>query len=163
MFSKICFEAFLNFTKFTLSLQILHNLMCRIPNVPVSINDEMYFEICGKLFCYSFRYFAMITGLKCEGVANYKYSVTSERSEFVKSYFKQPTRFKRETLESWFPDARLNNDENVVKLTLVYFIASLLLNNNQIVLLPEFFVNLVDNLKNLTTSLRERFCGRIAP
>ena len=40
--------------------------MCRIANVPGSTSDEMYFEIGGKLFCYSLHHFAMITGLKCK-------------------------------------------------------------------------------------------------
>ena len=70
MFSKTCFGAFLNFIKFTPSPQILHNLMCKLANVPGSNNDEMYFEICEKLFCYSLRHFAMIIGLKCEEDAN---------------------------------------------------------------------------------------------
>ena len=74
--------------------------MYMIANVPGSISNEMYFEICGKLFCYSLRHFAMIAGLKCEGDTNYKYVVTSERRQFAKSYFKQTARFKRETLES---------------------------------------------------------------
>ena len=150
MFSKTYYGAFLNITKFTPSPQILHNLMCRIVNVPDNRSDEMYFEICGKLLCYSLHHFAMITGLTCEGYVNYKYAMTSERSEFVKSYFKQLARFKRETSESWFLDARLNNDEDVVNLALVYHINSLLLNNNPTVVLLEFFVNLVDNVENFT-------------
>ena len=147
MFSKTCFGPFLNFTKFTPSPQIQHNLLCRITNVPGSVEEEMYFEICGKLFCYLLHHFPIITGLKCEGEANYKYTVTTERSAFAKAYFKQPTKFKRETLESWFLDARVNNDEDAVKLVLVYLVASLLLNNNPTVSLLEFFVNLVDNLE----------------
>ena len=108
----------------------------------------MYFEIYGKLFSYSLCHFAMIIGLKCEGDASKKYAVTTERSEFVKAYFKQSARFKRETLESWFPDARMNNDEDAVKLALVYLVTSLPLNNNPIGSLPEFFINLVDNLES---------------
>ena len=42
----------------------------------------------------------------------------------------------------------MNNDEDAMKLALVYLVASLLLNNNLFVSLPEFFVNLVDNLEN---------------
>ena len=66
IFSKTCFGAFLNITKFTHSPQILHNLMCKIANVASNTSDEMHFEICEKLFCNSLRKFAMITGLKCE-------------------------------------------------------------------------------------------------
>ena len=137
--------------------------MYMIANVPGSISNEMYFEICGKLFCYSLRHFAIITWLKCEGDANYKYAVTSKRSQFVKSYFKQTARFKRETLESWFLDARLNNNEDAVNLALVYLITSLLLNNYPTIVLPKFFVNLVDNMENSTIFLGERLCGKIAP
>ena len=42
----------------------------------------------------------------------------------------------------------MNNDKDAMKLPLMYLIASLLLNNNPTVSLPEFFVNLVENLKN---------------
>ena len=87
--------------------------------------------------------------MKCDGDANYKYVVTSERSQFVTSYFKQTVRFKRETLENRFPDIRLNNDKNAVNLALVYLLASLLLNNNPTIVQPEFFINLVDNLENV--------------
>ena len=97
MVSKTCFGLFLNFTKFTHSPHILHNLLCRIANVPGSTSEEIYFEICGKLFCYSLCHFAMITGLKCGGDAKYKYAITIERSEFAKVYFKQHARLKRET------------------------------------------------------------------
>ena len=89
----------------------------------------------------------MSTGLKYDGDVNYKYIVTSERSQYAKSYFKQTTRFNRDTLKSQFPDARLNNNEDAVKLALVYLLASLLLNNNPTVVLPEFFINLVDNVE----------------
>ena len=41
----------------------------------------------------------------------------------------------------------MNNDEDVVNLALVYLVISLLLNNNPTVVLLEFFVNLVDNMK----------------
>ena len=51
IFSKTCFGAFLNITKFTPSPQLLHNLMCKIVNVLGSTSNEMYFEIGGKLFC----------------------------------------------------------------------------------------------------------------
>ena len=148
MFSKTCFGPFLNFTKFTPSPQILHNLLCKIANVLGGMEEEMYFEICGKLLSYSLYHFAMITRLKCEGNANYRYAVTTERSEFAKAYFKQPAKFKRKTLESWFPEARMNYNEDAMKLTLMYLVASFILNNNSTVSLPEFFVNLVDNLEN---------------
>ena len=62
--------------------------MCRTINVLGSSSDEMYFEIGEKLFCYSMRHFLMITCLKCDGDANYKYTVTIERSQFSKVYFK---------------------------------------------------------------------------
>ena len=74
--------------------------MCRIANIPSSTSNRVYFEIGGKLFCYSLRHFSIITGLKCEGDADYKYVVIGEISQFAKSYFKQTSRFKRETLES---------------------------------------------------------------
>ena len=59
-----------------------------------------------------------------------------------------PPDLREKSLESWFPDVRINNDKDPVKLTLVYLATSLLLNNNPTVVLPEFFVNLVDNMEN---------------
>ena len=53
MFSKTYFGPFLYLTKFTPLPQILHNLLCRIVNVPGSTEEEIHFEIYGKLFCYS--------------------------------------------------------------------------------------------------------------
>ena len=100
MFSKTCFVAFLNITKFTPSPQLLYNMRCRIANVSDSTSNEMHFDICWKLLCYSLRHFAMSTGLKYDGDVNYKYIVTSERSQYAKSYFKQTTRFNRDTLKS---------------------------------------------------------------
>ena len=41
MFSKMCFGPFLNFTKFTPSLHILHNLLCRIANVLGNMSEKM--------------------------------------------------------------------------------------------------------------------------
>ena len=100
MFFKTYFGPYLYLNKFTPSPQILHNLLCRIVNVPESEEDEIHFKICGKLFCYSLQQFALITGLKCDGAANYKYDVTMERSAFAKAYFKDSVKLKRETLET---------------------------------------------------------------
>ena len=70
--SKTCFRVFLNITKFRSSLQLLHNLMYKIINIPSSSSDEMYFEISGNLFCYALRHFVMITGFNYDGDVNYK-------------------------------------------------------------------------------------------
>ena len=140
------FWSILKFYKIQTFTIELHNLMYSIANVLGHTCDEMNFEIFWKLFCYSLRHFEMITGLKREGDAKYKYAVTSGRREFAKSYFEQPARFKRKTLERWFRYMRLNDDEDALKLALVYLVTSVLLNNNPTVVLPEFFVNLVDNI-----------------
>ena len=96
---------------------------------------------------------ALITEWKREGEANHKYVVMTKRNAFAKAYFKDPIKLKRETLETWFLDARVQNDEDVVKLALVYVVACLLLHNYLTVSLPKFFVNLVDNLNKFNNYL----------
>ena len=88
----------------------------------------------------------MITRLKCDREANYKYAITTKRSAFPKAYFKDSIKLKRKTLETWFPATRVHKNEDIVKLALVYVVACLLLHNYLTVSLLEFFVNLVDNL-----------------
>ena len=93
----------------------------------------------------------MITGFKCDGDTNYKYVVNTEMRKFAENYFKETVKLKKETLESWFLDARVKNDEDIVKVALIYRLTQLFLKNNPTVIPPEFFfVKLVDNLETFS-------------
>ena len=136
---------FLNIPKINHTGQILYNLASRqVYYIDRDDSDEkMHFEVSGICVTLPKLQFTVITRLKYYRNMNVNHSKLGDRirDRYFTSDSKSTKTIKRETVDLMFENLHADDDEDVVKVALVYLVSHSLLSNVRIlVYLTLFFV-----------------------
>ncbi|POO03678.1 hypothetical protein TorRG33x02_008830 [Trema orientale] len=91
---------------------------------------------------------ALITDLWCDGDTNEKLWKTKGRKHIGPTYFADNNTLTGQGIKIVFDLMPTQNDEDRVKVALLYLLASGLLNNSPRVHLSRFYVDLIDDLES---------------
>ncbi|GMN30527.1 hypothetical protein TIFTF001_048024 [Ficus carica] len=121
---------------------LFHNIVMRLTDHS-SMGDALWFEVGEDLGRYSINEFCLITGMKCVGSTH----LPLVESRLITRYFSTVRGVSREHLEFQLSNAaNLDNDDDAVKLSLLYLTFSIPLSNaNSVKIDPKFFA-LADNI-----------------
>ncbi|GMN63449.1 hypothetical protein TIFTF001_032523 [Ficus carica] len=121
---------------------LFHNIVMRLTNHS-SMGDALWFEVGEDLGRFSINEFCLITDMKCVGSTH----LPVVESQLITRYFSTLRGVSREHLELQLSNAaNLDNDDDAVKLSLLYLTFSIPLSNaNSVKIDPKFFA-LADNI-----------------
>ncbi|GMN69564.1 hypothetical protein TIFTF001_038611 [Ficus carica] len=121
---------------------LFHNIVMRLTDHS-SMGDALWFEVGEDLGRFSINEFCLITGMKCVGSTH----LPVVESQLIARYFSTLRGVSREHLELQLSNAaNLDNDDDAVKLSLLYLTFSIPLSNaNSVKIDPKFFA-LADNI-----------------
>ncbi|GMN58271.1 hypothetical protein TIFTF001_027353 [Ficus carica] len=137
-----CIKQFLRLSTLGWAGQLFHNIVMRLTDHS-SMGDALWFEVGEDLGRFSINEFCFITGMKCVGSTH----LPLVESRLITRYFLTLRGVSREHLELQLSNAaNLDNDDDAVKLSLLYLTFSIPLSNaNSVKIDPKFFA-LVDNI-----------------
>ncbi|GMN38294.1 hypothetical protein TIFTF001_007533 [Ficus carica] len=122
--------------------EVFHNIVMRLTDHS-KMSDALWFELGEDLGRFSINEFCLITGMKCVGSTHLPLVV---ETRLITRYFSTLRGVSRENLELQISNANFDNDDNAVKLSLLYIIFCIPLSNaNSVKIDPKFFA-LADNL-----------------
>ncbi|GMN66088.1 hypothetical protein TIFTF001_035155 [Ficus carica] len=108
------------------------------------ICDAIWFKVAEDLGRFFINEFCLITGMKCVGST---YFAPTVENRLMSRYVSTLRALSREHLEVQLSNAKFDNDDNVVKLGLLYMIFCIFLANaNYVKIDPKYFA-LADNLE----------------
>ena len=123
--------------------QLFHNIVMRLTDHS-AMGDALWFEVGEELGRFSINEFCLITGMKCVGSTH----LPVVEGRLITRYFSTLRGVSREHLELQLSNANFDNDDDAVKLSLLYLIFSIPLSNaNSVKIDPKFFA-LADNIAN---------------
>ncbi|GMN36332.1 hypothetical protein TIFTF001_042417 [Ficus carica] len=137
-----CIKQFLRLSTLGWAGQLFHNIVMRLTDHS-SMGDALWFEVGEDLGRFSINEFCLITGMKCVGSTH----LPLVESRLITRYFSTIRGVSREHLELQLSNAaNLDNDDDAVKLSLLYLTFSIPLSNaNSVKIDPKFF-DLADNI-----------------
>ncbi|GMN49443.1 hypothetical protein TIFTF001_018598 [Ficus carica] len=137
-----CIKQFLRLSTLGWAGQLFHNIVMRLTDHS-SMGDALWFEVGEDLGRFSINEFCLITGMKCVGSTH----LSVVESRLITRYFSMLRGVSREHLELQLSNAaNLDNDDDVVKLSLLYLTLFIPLSNaNSVKIDPKFFA-LADNI-----------------
>ncbi|GMN70644.1 hypothetical protein TIFTF001_039687 [Ficus carica] len=107
------------------------------------MGDALWFELCDDLGRFSIHEFCLITGLKCVGSTH----LPVIESRLISRYFSTLKGVSRENLELQMSNAKFDNDDDdAVKLSLLYIMFSIPLSNASAVKIDLKFFALANDL-----------------
>ncbi|XP_038713389.1 uncharacterized protein LOC120007258 [Tripterygium wilfordii] len=149
-FSRSCFGMYLRIKSLTFSGQLVHQLLLRqVESSDHSFGTTFNFRLAGKQATFSFEDFALVTGLACTGIPPISSLVDTSTHRLRDAYFKGNNSIKRSELESTFLGLKPqpDNEDDVVKLALVYFVEFVLLGRERSRNISDVaYLQLVENL-----------------
>uniref|UniRef100_A0A1S3YXF4 DUF1985 domain-containing protein n=1 Tax=Nicotiana tabacum TaxID=4097 RepID=A0A1S3YXF4_TOBAC len=120
LFKKTYFGHFLSLPKICIQNQAIHLLM----KYELNASGSNFFtgEIKGEMLNFGLREFALITGLRCfTEVTNFGYT-TKYDSKIIRSYFSNKKKVEKSYLKKIVTSRSWVNDEDAVKLCILYLI-----------------------------------------
>ncbi|GMN55635.1 hypothetical protein TIFTF001_024745 [Ficus carica] len=121
--------------------EVFHNIVMRLTDHS-GMSDALWFELGEDLGRFSINEFCLITCMKC--VESTHLPVVESR--LISRYFSTLRGVSRENLKLQMSNANFDNDNDAVKLSLLYIIFCIPLSNaNSVKIDPKFFI-LADNL-----------------
>ncbi|GMN59508.1 hypothetical protein TIFTF001_028602 [Ficus carica] len=127
--------------KISKSEEVFHNIVMRLTDHS-GMSDALCFELSEDLGRFSINELCLITGLKCVGSTH----LPVVESRLISRYFSTLRVVSRENLELQMSNSKFDNDDDAVKLSLLYIIFCIpLLNASSVKIDPKFFV-MADNL-----------------
>ncbi|GMN68939.1 hypothetical protein TIFTF001_037990 [Ficus carica] len=121
--------------------QVFHNIVMRLTDHS-AMGDALWFEVGEDLCRFSINEFCLITGMNCVGSTH----LPVGESRLITRYFSTLRGVSRENLELQLSNANFDNDDDAVKLSLLYLIFCIPLSNaNSVKIDPKFF-SLDDNI-----------------
>lgn len=120
LFKKTCFGHFLSLPKICIQNQAIHLLM----KYELNASGSHFFttEIKGERLNFELREFALITGLRCfTEVTDFGY-ITKYESKTMRSYFPNKEKAEKSYLKQIITSRSWVNDEDAVKLCILYMI-----------------------------------------
>ncbi|GMN67358.1 hypothetical protein TIFTF001_036419 [Ficus carica] len=121
--------------------KVFHNIAMHL-TAHSGMGDALCFELGEDLGRFSINEFCLITGLKCVGSTH----LPVVESGLISRYFSTLRGVSRENLELQMSNAKFDNDDNAVKLSLLYIMFSIPLSNVSAVKIDPKFFALADDL-----------------
>ncbi|GMN74592.1 hypothetical protein TIFTF001_055822 [Ficus carica] len=106
------------------------------------MGDALWFDLGEGFGRFSMYEFCLITGLKCVGSTH----LPVVESRLISRYFSAVRGVSRENLELQISNAKFDNDDDAVKLSLLYILFCIPLSNASSVKIDPTFFSLADNL-----------------
>ncbi|GMN20625.1 hypothetical protein TIFTF001_047140 [Ficus carica] len=136
-----CIQQFMYLDTLGWAGQIFHNIAMRLMSHR-GMGDALCFELGEAVGRFSINEFCLITGLNCVGSTH----LSVVESRLIARYFSTLRGVSRENLEVQMSNAKFDNDDDAVKLSLIYIMFSIPLSNASAVKIgPQFFA-LTDDL-----------------
>ncbi|KAK0597658.1 hypothetical protein LWI29_027297 [Acer saccharum] len=146
LFRTTCFGKLLDMNDLKFYGQLVHHLLLRQIQSPNK--SEMWFSLGGKTFRFSIQEFCLITGLECGPDLPVVSKENGDGSgSFRSSMLNGEVRLNNRTLEAMFKAASSDNDEDMVKLALLYFLETVLFGKDQKVHIGAQHVELLEDLE----------------
>ncbi|GMN67800.1 hypothetical protein TIFTF001_036859 [Ficus carica] len=123
------------------SEKVFHNIVMRLTDHS-AMDDALWFEVGEELGRFSINEFCFITGMKCVGSTH----LPVVESRLITRYFSTLRGVSRENLELQMSNANFDNDDDAVKLSLLYLIFCIPLSNANSI--DSKFFSLADNIAN---------------
>ena len=153
LFTRSCFGHFLDLQELNISPQLIHQLLLR----EVKTQDhpeELWFFICGNKVRFAKEEYGLITGLNFGEFEGDEFTLKDELPHrLLHKYFGSADRIKLEQFQVVYHNL-LNedaDDDDVVKLSLIYFLEFVLLGRDKRRLIHPFYMQLVDQLELFNT------------
>ncbi|XP_050234496.1 uncharacterized protein LOC126682780 [Mercurialis annua] len=141
-FSSTCFGKFIEMQDVKFQYQLIHALLLREVKQPVFY--ELWLKVSGKLLKFSIDEFSLITGLKCCGNADKKPFLNSD-SDFKANCFGNVEKVTKKWVEDCFLQKRWSNEDEALKLALLYFVEIFLYNNKPCSYVRDEHINMIGN------------------
>ncbi|GMN22436.1 hypothetical protein TIFTF001_040255 [Ficus carica] len=113
-----CIQQFMHLDTLGWAGQIFHNIAMRLMSHR-GMGDALCFELGEAISRFSINEFCLITGLNCVGSTHFPVV----ESRLITRYFSTLRGVSRENLEVQMSNAKFDNDDDAVKLSLLYIIA----------------------------------------
>ncbi|GMN18720.1 hypothetical protein TIFTF001_048026 [Ficus carica] len=121
--------------------EVFHNIVMHL-TTHSAMGDALWFELGEDLVRFSINEFCLITGLNCVGSTH----LPVVESRLMSRYFLDVRGVTREYLELQMSNSKFDNDDDAVKLSLLYIVFSILLSNASSVKIDPKYFALADNL-----------------
>ena len=142
LINQQCIQHLLNLNKLGWAGQVFHNILMRLTDHS-DHGGALWFEVGDELGRFSIHEFGLITGMKCVGSTHLP---PMAEPRLIKRYFSTLRGVSRENLELQLSNAKFDDDEDAIKLGLMYIIFGIPLSNaNSVKIDPKFFA-LADRL-----------------
>ncbi|GMN70424.1 hypothetical protein TIFTF001_039464 [Ficus carica] len=136
-----CIQQFMHLDTLGWSGQVFHNIVMRL-TTHSAMGDALWFELGEDLVRFSINEFCLITGLNCVGSTH----LPVVESRLMSKYFPDVRGVTREYLELQMSNSKFDNDDDAVKLSLLYIVFSIPLSNASSVKIDPKYFALADNL-----------------
>ncbi|GMN20710.1 hypothetical protein TIFTF001_043151 [Ficus carica] len=136
-----CIQQFMHLDTLGWSGQVFHNIVMRL-TTHSAMGDALWFELGEDLVRFSINEFCLITGLNYVGSTH----LPVVESRLMSKYFSDVRGVTREYLELQMSNSKFDNDDDAVKLSLLYIVFSIPLSNASSVKIDPKYFALADNL-----------------
>ncbi|KAG5604093.1 hypothetical protein H5410_025585 [Solanum commersonii] len=124
IFSDTCFGFFLKLPPVILQTQLINSLL--MMEVVQEKTDEIWLLVNGSLIHFGLGEFAIMTGLKCNGVAH-KNCNSREKNNLIDRCFAGIKKITVQTIADFFEGKCWTSDQDAVKISILHFINTFLL------------------------------------
>ncbi|GMN23191.1 hypothetical protein TIFTF001_040415 [Ficus carica] len=139
--TQACIQQFMHLDTLGWSGQVFHNIVMRL-TTHSAMGDALWFELGEDLVRFSINEFCLITGLNCVGSTH----LPVVESRLMSRYFSNVRGVTREYLELQMSNSKFDDDDDAVKLSLLYIVFSIHLSNASSVKIDPKYFTLADNL-----------------
>ncbi|GMN32534.1 hypothetical protein TIFTF001_048183 [Ficus carica] len=139
--TQSCIQQFMHLDTLGWSGQVFHNIVMRL-TTHSAMGDALWFELGEDLVRFSINEFCLITGLNCVGSTH----LPVVESRLMSRYFPNVRGVTRENLELQMSNFKFDNDDDAVKLSLLYIVFCIPLSNASSVKIDPKYFALADNL-----------------
>ncbi|GMN38296.1 hypothetical protein TIFTF001_007525 [Ficus carica] len=136
-----CIQQFMHLDTLGWSGQVFHKIVMRL-TTHSAMGDALWFELGEDFVRFSINEFCLIIGLNC--VESTHLPVVESR--LMSRYFSNVMGVTREYLELHMSNSKFDNDDDAVKLSLLYIVFSIPLSNASSVKIDPKYFALADNL-----------------
>ncbi|KAG5616684.1 hypothetical protein H5410_016508 [Solanum commersonii] len=119
IFSDACFEFFLKLPPVMIQTQLIHSLL--MMEVVQEKTDEIWLLVNGSLIHFGLGEFAIMTGLKCNGVAHENCN-SWEKNNLIDRCFDGIKKIIVQTIADFFEGKCRTTDQDAVKISILHFI-----------------------------------------
>lgn len=138
-----CIQHFLQLDRLGWAGQLFHNILMRLTDHS-DHGDALWFQVGEQLGRFSITEFGLITGMKCVGSTHIP---PMAEPRLITRYFRTVRGVTRENLGLQMSNANFEDDEDAIKLSLLYVMFCIPLSNSSSVKIDPKFFALADKLE----------------